>query len=406
MESGIRRFCAPRPPWVARLLVASVVLAGTSSCSSCRRDADDQADGAPRGPAPSSATISSWPAASAPNDSGAPRPGMAWIPPGTLRAGTPPGRTPRVADEEMPGTPVEMGGFYIDLLPWPNEPNAIPTSNVSRDEAEQLCSSKGKRLCSELEWERACKGPDSTTYEYGETYRKDACGTGVALEQASRRPTGEHAQCKSGFGVAEMHGGVWEWTASEWGRGSRGASQGVLRGGNSVAGELVGRCSNAIARAASKKSPTMGLRCCAGPKSPAEVKLELHGTPGLAAAPVATASAWAAAIATAADSGSPSTDPKTLHAWAWIPVANEQLVIVLGCTQAPKGCGLVVARPGGDAGAGEVLASVATGKELAEVARNGDARHVRLRALDVRGVYSRDITYAYGRVDLGAAKRP
>src|SRR6185369_13748482 len=172
---------------------------------------------------------SSWPGTSGGVEAGAPRGGMAWIPAGTLRAGTPRERIPRVADEEMAGLPVEMGGFYIDLLPWPNEPNAIPTSNVTRDEAEQLCATKGKRLCTELEWERACKGPDNTTYEYGDIYRKDTCGTGIPIEQAARRPTGEHAQCKSGFGVAELHGGVFEWTSSMWGRNSKDSSQGVLR---------------------------------------------------------------------------------------------------------------------------------------------------------------------------------
>lgn len=361
------------------------------------------------------ASLSAWPASPPAPDggadakgTGAPRPGMAWIPSGVLRAGTPRERTPRVADEEMPGRPVDMGGFYIDLLPWPNEPNAIPTTNVSRDDAEQLCATKGKRLCTELEWERACKGPENTTYEYGDAYRKDACGTGVAIEQASRRPTGEHAQCRSAFSVGEMHGGVFEWTASVWGRGSRDGAQGVLRGGNSVAGELVGRCANAIARSPSKKAPTMGLRCCAGPKSPAEVALELRGTPGFAMANPKNAAPFVSAIATAAGSDSTAVDPKTLHAWTWIPVANEELVIALGCTTAPRGCGVVIARPSSaDAGAKvEVLGAASSGKDVAEVARNGDPRHLRFRSLDQRGVYQRDITYAYGRIELGDPKRP
>jgi hypothetical protein len=333
---------------------------------------------------------------------------MAFIPAGTLRAGTPPDRAPRIADEEMPGELVAMGAFYIDLLPWPNEPNAIPTTNVSRDEAEQLCVTKGKRLCTELEWERACKGPDNTTYEYGDVYRKDACGTGVPIEQASRRPTGEHAQCKSGFGVLDMHGGVFEWTSSVWGRGSRDGAQGVLRGGNSVAGELVGRCANAIARTPTKKSPTMGFRCCAGPKNEAEVKLELVGTPGLAMANPVRATPWTAAIAEAVANGSTDIDPKSLHAWTWIPLANEELVIALGCTTTPRGCGLVVGRPSlGDAGAAvAVLASAPSGKDLAEVARQGSPRHLRFRALGPRGVVARDITYSYGRVEIGPVKRP
>jgi formylglycine-generating enzyme required for sulfatase activity len=125
-----------------------------SGCSSCRRP---PAEG---GPPPDSGASTSGAIvirpASAAGDSGGPRPGMAWIPPGTLRVGTPADRVPRVADEEPAGTFAEMSGFYIDQLPYPNEPGAIPTTNVTRDEAEQLCAGKGKRLCTELEWERAC----------------------------------------------------------------------------------------------------------------------------------------------------------------------------------------------------------------------------------------------------------
>lgn len=383
----------------------SLALAG-GGCTSCRQE-KAELDASTRN-ALGTPTVSSWPAASSSADSGAsvPRPGMAWIPGGTLRAGTPPDRTPRVADEEMPGSSVEMSGFYIDLLPWPNEPNAIPTSNVSRDEAEQLCTAKNKRLCTELEWERACKGPENTTYEYGNAYRKEPCGTGIALELGARQPTGEHAQCKSGFGVSDMHGSVWEWTASSWGRGSRDASQGVLRGGNSPAGELVGRCTNAIARAPTKKSPTMGLRCCAGSKNVAEVKLDLRGAPGFTMASPARAKEHAPALFGAIKNGGAAIDPKSVHAWTWIPVANEELVVTMGCTDAPRSCAIVVARPFGDAGPNDVLATALTGKDLSDVTRGADARHIRIRSLDQRGVYSRELAYVYGRVDLGEPKRP
>src|ERR1700734_3782011 len=98
---------------------------------------------------------------------GAPRTGMVWIPTGLLHAGSELDEVPREADTEPPGVEVPLGGFYIDVLPWPDEVGAIPTTNVSRDEAARLCESKDKRLCSELEWERACKGPDNARYEYG-----------------------------------------------------------------------------------------------------------------------------------------------------------------------------------------------------------------------------------------------
>ena len=379
--------------WV---FLAAAVIAG------CGRTRAGEGDGGSPLPATSS-TLSSWPAPGAGLDVGAPRAGMAFIPAGQLKAGTPPDKTPRLADEEMAGTPIEMGGFYIDLLPWPNEPNAIQMTAVTREEAALLCEGKQKRLCTELEWERACKGPDNTTYEYGDAYRKEPCGTGIALEQAARRPTGEHAQCKSKFGVSEMHGGAWEWTASAWGRGTKDkdATQGVLRGGNSVAGELVGRCANAIARDPAKKSPLMGFRCCAGTKSAAEVHLEQAGVPVLALTPPTAAEPLVAALATLVGG---TLDPKLQHAWNWIPIPNEELAIVQGCNSvAPvtaRTCGFVVGRKG------QVLAQSATGRDPPEITRSGDFRHLRMRSLDARGVFSREIVYVYGRVDLGDPKRP
>ena len=71
---------------------------------------------------------------------------MIWIPPGTLIAGTPRERTPRVADEELPGEPVELSGFYIDEFAYPNEAGAIPKTGMTRDEAAGLCTGQGKRL--------------------------------------------------------------------------------------------------------------------------------------------------------------------------------------------------------------------------------------------------------------------
>ena len=390
----------PRLVFLAILLGTALT---TSACSSCRR-APDPSGTASAADGSASGAIVIRPASQA-GDSGAPRPGMAWIPPGTLRAGTPADRAPRVADEEPAGAPAEMGGFYIDMLPYPNEPGAIPTSNVTHDEAEQLCTAKGKRLCTELEWERACKGPDNASYEYGDTYRASACGTGVAPEEAAHRPAGEHALCKSGFGVADMHGGVWEWTDSAWGRGAKGPSLGVLRGGNAVAGELVGRCANAIGRPTGKRQPTMGLRCCAGPRNEAQVQLTVRGIPGFASVgtPEDLHAVWEPvlrpALGTAAN--------HFTRAWKWSPVANEELVMILGCNVAgPPTCALAVGRM--PEGAASLVASADLGHAIAlpDVARVGDARHLRIRGLDPAGTFGRDITYVYGRVLIGAISRP
>ncbi len=355
---------------------------------------------------------------------GSPRAGMVWVPAGVLRAGTPLERVPRIAEEELPGVDVALGGFYIDILPYPDEAGAIPTENVTRDEAEHLCEAKSKRLCTELEWEHACKGPASTTYEYGDVYRAAACDTGVAAEQAAKRPSGERQACRSSFGVLEMHGGPWEWTDASWGRGSA-RELGVLRGGNEVYGELVGRCANGLARAATSKSPSMGFRCCAGAKNDARVDLpQRTGLPlertmktaELTAPLLPLASrAWVDAShdALAEDGGSPGF--VFVHAWTWRPVANEELVVGTGCTRGrarPK-CGILIGRVGA-AGEGADAASppgatdlfhLENGFEASEIAEVGDPRHLRFKGVDGKSAYLRDFTYSYGRIELGDIKR-
>lgn len=368
----------------------AALLVTVCGSASCKRAPAPTADASTEG------TVVVRPAPAA--DAVAPRPGMAFVPPGVLRAGTPPDRAPRVADEEPPGEPVEMGGFYIDLLPYPNEPGAIPTSNVTRQEAEQHCASRGKRLCTELEWERACKGDANTTYEYGDSYRAAACGAGEAAEQAARRPTGEHAQCRSGFGVLDMHGGVWEWTSSRWGRGRLDvgrAETGVLRGGNALAGELVSRCANAIGRPVTKAAPSMGFRCCAGEKNTVEVNLMPKGTPGIVFGSVETLGRpWDVEL---------EGGLRAARAWSWTPVPNEELAVVVAC-RSEGGCELLVGRAQG--GKRSIVARMDGGRSIPDLARIGDARHLRMRGLDARGTFSREITYVYGRVELGDSRRP
>ncbi len=358
-----------------------------------------------------SSDIVSAPSAAA---AGSGRPGMVWIPPGEFRAGTPPNKTPRIAEEELPGTPVALGGYYIDVLPFPDEAGAIPTLNVTREDAAHMCEARGKRLCSELEWEHACKGPADGVYEDGEVYHPATCAMGVPSEQAARRPSGEQLTCKSGFGVSDMHGGAWEWTDGPWGRGSL-RDLGVLRGGNAVAGEIAGRCANALARPAKAKSPTMGFRCCAGPRNDAKVELALQTGPALERS-MKTAELTAPLLPIAKRAWAPLSDAGTsfsfVHAFTWRPVPNEELVIASGCAKDlphPR-CGVLVGRMGAmEAAEGSQapasLAQIDTGFAAAEVAEVGDARHMRLKGVDATSAYLRDFTYAYGRVELGAIKR-
>jgi len=335
---------------------------------------------------------------------GTPRPGMAFVPTGKLIAGTPIGRTPRIAEEELPGSELEIRGFYIDLYPHPNEAGAIPTTNVSREEAARQCESAGKRLCTELEWERACKGPEDMPYEYGATYRALTCGTGIPVEQAARSPIGERVACKSGFGVQDLHGGVWEWTQSKWGRGAPDRDLAVLKGGNAVAGEIVGRCANASARAPSTKAPTVGFRCCAGPRNEAEVSLPPDGKPTLERSKTAPSLSAVLGPAALAAWG---VDERAFYnypgAWLWRPVPNEELVVLVGCTpDSPTRCAVAVGRV---APKPVVLAQFKIGAIAPtwELGREGP-RLLRGHGFRPAGAYMVELRYAYGRVEAVDAK--
>jgi formylglycine-generating enzyme required for sulfatase activity len=353
------------------------------------------------GPADAAADIDasslvSAPAAIAP---GAPKPGMIWIPSGVLRAGTPIDAWPRIADEELPGVDIALGGFYIDELAYPNESGAIPKTNVARDEATRLCAEKGKRLCTELEWERACRGPTSTRYEYGETYDATKCSTGVAIEQTARKPSGQRLTCVSGFGVREMHGGVWEWTDSAWGRGSR-ADLGVLRGGNSTAGEIVGRCANALGRAPQSAEPQMGFRCCAGPRNEAKVDLVVKGGQPLSKLEhyEELPEQVRALSCPAPESQEPCLYPRQ---WVWRPTGNVEIWLRSGCNGAGLGlrCGFVAATLLGDKL--KEVARFAIGREIPDVVLvAGEGKNARARGGDTKGVVFREMVFVYGRVDV------
>jgi formylglycine-generating enzyme required for sulfatase activity len=341
----------------------------------------------------------SAPSATAP---GAPRAGMVWVPAGTLHAGSEVDEVPRVADAEPAAVDVPMGGFYIDVLPWPNESGAIPTANVTRDEAARLCQEKGKRLCSELEWERACKGPSNTRYEYGAAYEPRVCGGGAPAEGASLRPSGQRVECRSGFGVRDMHGGAAEWTDSPWGRGGT-RDTGVARGGNDTLGELVTRCAFARPLGPGDRSATVGFRCCAGPRNEAEVSLAVKkGFPFEYAPTSAHGSPPLDALGGVACGPPAAPRPCSYaRAWTWRPAPNVELAVAGGCVgfDPHARCAVAVSRSLG--GRVDALAQVDTGLVIPEVVLVESSDHrIRVRGADAHGYYFREIVFSYGRVDV------
>ena len=187
----------------------------------------------------------------------------------------------------------------------------------------------------------------------------------------------------------------------------RTASLGVLRGGNAVAGELVARCANAIGR------PTGEALADDGPPL-----LRRHAQRGDRAAH-GEGHAWLPdASATPRSStrrGSPCCAPRSARrritsrrAWKWSPVAER------GARHDPRlqpGRAADVrargrARPSRAAPRSSRPRTWGRPSALPDVARIGDARHLRIRGLDPAGTFGRDITYVYGRVEISRVSRP
>ena len=52
---------------------------------------------------------------------------------------------------------------------------SIPQGYISGVAAASACAQAGKRLCTDTEWLRACRGPAGTTFPYGDVYDPDKC---------------------------------------------------------------------------------------------------------------------------------------------------------------------------------------------------------------------------------------
>jgi formylglycine-generating enzyme required for sulfatase activity len=367
------------------------------------------------------ASASAPPWASADAQPPPPRPGMVWIPKGTLIVGTPPDKTPRVADAEMEGEQIVVGGYYIDVYPYPNEAGAIPKTNVTRDEAKALCEADDKRLCTEIEIERACKGPENTVYPYGDHYRADVCATGP---KHALSPNGLNASCVSPFGVADTHGSVWVWTASDWGRGTEGLV--TLRGGNGPYGEIVGRCANGRGEKPTARLPDVGVRCCAGPENAFQVVLSVErGEPlkyrindkEMAKRFEDAIHGMKALVEGSLPPGEPANDvtprpsvqsPSAFdveRTWTWHPIGNEELVIGGGCAGSgrKKECGVLVARST-DKGLAP-LAFVSSEKWQPTIGTSDTPREIYIHGGDDNGAFRKRLAYEWGKMAVGEKQR-
>jgi formylglycine-generating enzyme required for sulfatase activity len=102
-----------------------------------------------------------------------------------------------------------------------------PVVNVTWDEAVAFCSASGTRLPTEIEWEYAARA-GSAAARYGD-FEAIAWYAGNSAKRA--HPVGQKAP--NGFGLYDMLGNVWEWSADVFR-----STPGTGEGATALAGDL------------------------------------------------------------------------------------------------------------------------------------------------------------------------
>jgi iron(II)-dependent oxidoreductase len=151
-------------------------------------------------------------------------------------------------EREMPQRRVYLDGYWLDKypvtnatykaftdatghpIPWQSAPLARPynwdRSTKSYPEGKgdhpvvlvdwhDACAYAkwaGKRLPTEAEWEKAARGTDGRIWPWGNEWDSTLCNHGMGLSRGTT-PVTAFQRAASPYGVVDMAGNVWEWTA-------------------------------------------------------------------------------------------------------------------------------------------------------------------------------------------------
>lgn len=158
--------------------------------------------------------------------------------------------------------------YCIDVYPYPNKPEELPTTNLSWFQAQELCGKEGKRLCNMKEFTQACRGPENKPYPYGYSRDCSKCNcdrtpwvdpTTHSFQELDKRVTlGSMPECKSDYGVMDTVGNNDRWVENENGK----PFVSALKGGHAVLGAR-NRCSpTTLVHGPSFSFYETGALCC------------------------------------------------------------------------------------------------------------------------------------------------
>ncbi len=140
----------------------------------------------------------------------------------------------------LPEKEVFIPGFFIDIYPVTNKEyrefekdysfkrgeEEHPAISICWYDAQEYAKSKGKRLPTEAEWEKAARGEGDRKYPWGNEFNRSLCNFKKWGILKKTTPVKEFPKGASPYGCFDMAGNVWEWTSTEYDGDGR-----VLKGG-------------------------------------------------------------------------------------------------------------------------------------------------------------------------------
>ncbi|NUP09880.1 MAG: SUMF1/EgtB/PvdO family nonheme iron enzyme [Polyangiaceae bacterium] len=179
--------------------------------------------------------------------------------------------------------------FCMDRYEYPNKVGELPRVLTNWYHAKDLCEKQGKRLCTEMEFNFACEGPDMLPYVYGYERNDKICNIdkpyifpdhskqmleydecladpwckGEMARMDQRERIGQRTTCVSWAGVFDLNGNVNEWVDLP---GEKPPNRSGLKGG--WWGPIRARCRPTVTfHKESDYGYEAGFRCCSDVKA-------------------------------------------------------------------------------------------------------------------------------------------
>jgi len=145
-----------------------------------------------------------------------------------------------------------------------NQPD-YPVVGVSWYEANAYSKWAGKRLPTEMEWERAARGTEGWNYPWENEFDKDKCNTSES-GMGKTTPVTRYPNGISPVGCYDMSGNVWEWTRTNYKTEKeqddfKMVGYPVLRGGSWYDNHEFARCAYRSYIAPVRRLHDIGFRC-------------------------------------------------------------------------------------------------------------------------------------------------